>query len=295
MPKPSISMPNAVSQRPGFDDEGGSNASPKHGAQSQQQSQAPSGQQKAASADQTKKGQLGKDGKPVANNQGSGWFGGIWNKLSLKPKNQMILPDDKNPTIVWDPDKKRWVNTEGDAAGEEAFKPPPKMADLMPTAGGAAPPPQAPTPGPPAPDPVMAISTPSHGYVPGGGGMAPAPTMNADPAASLPMGTAAAPQGAAPKVGEPTKVPTLQSNMFKMQRNRTLKKSYVDVFNPSGAAPSRPTESIMAPPVPTMPTPQAGFFVPGPAPAGGGQSSESAAEGVPQFYNPNQYPGSYQQ
>lgn len=204
---------------------------------------------------------------------------------------------------MWDPDKKKWVNTEGEAAGEEAFKPPPKMADLMPT-GAAQPPPQmqAPAPGPPAPAPVMAISTPSPGYVPGGGGggMAPAPTMNVDPAASLPTGMAAAPQGAAPKVGEPTKVPNLQSNMFKMQRNRSefgtacnvvqfwkfmkffhsqaLKKSYVDVFNPSGAAPSRPAESIMAPPVPTMPTPQAGFFVPGPAPAGGAQSNDTAAE-----------------
>lgn len=30
---------------------------------------------------------------------GSGWFGGIWNRLSMKPKNQMILPDDKNPAV----------------------------------------------------------------------------------------------------------------------------------------------------------------------------------------------------
>lgn len=30
---------------------------------------------------------------------GSGWFGGIFSKLSLKPKNQMKLPDDKNPTV----------------------------------------------------------------------------------------------------------------------------------------------------------------------------------------------------
>lgn len=29
----------------------------------------------------------------------TGWFGGIWNKLSLRPKNQMKLPDDKNPTV----------------------------------------------------------------------------------------------------------------------------------------------------------------------------------------------------
>lgn len=30
---------------------------------------------------------------------GGGWFGGIFSKLSIKPKNQMILPDDKNPTV----------------------------------------------------------------------------------------------------------------------------------------------------------------------------------------------------
>lgn len=29
----------------------------------------------------------------------TGWFGGIWNKLALRPKNQMKLPDDKNPTV----------------------------------------------------------------------------------------------------------------------------------------------------------------------------------------------------
>lgn len=29
----------------------------------------------------------------------TGWFGGIWSKLAPKPKNQMKLPDDKNPTV----------------------------------------------------------------------------------------------------------------------------------------------------------------------------------------------------
>lgn len=29
----------------------------------------------------------------------TGWFGGIWSKLALRPKNQMKLPDDKNPTV----------------------------------------------------------------------------------------------------------------------------------------------------------------------------------------------------
>lgn len=31
--------------------------------------------------------------------QSAGWFGGIWSKLAPKPKNQMKLPDDKNPTV----------------------------------------------------------------------------------------------------------------------------------------------------------------------------------------------------
>lgn len=77
--------------------------------------------------------------------------------------------------------------------------------------------------------------------------------------------------------------PRLQSNMFKLQRNRSmfifvplfynestnikqfsaLKKSYVDVFNPSGAAVTKPPETIMAPALPSGPTPQSGFFVPG--------------------------------
>lgn len=29
----------------------------------------------------------------------TGWFGGIWSKLALRPKNQMKLPDDKNPSV----------------------------------------------------------------------------------------------------------------------------------------------------------------------------------------------------
>lgn len=47
-----------------------------------------------------------------------------------------------------------------------------------------------------------------------------------------------------------------------------LKKSYVDVFNPSGA-PAKPIEPIMAPSVPVPSIPQSGFFVPGSVPAAG--------------------------
>lgn len=32
-------------------------------------------------------------------NSGGSWFGGLFSKLTPKPKNQMILPDDSNPTV----------------------------------------------------------------------------------------------------------------------------------------------------------------------------------------------------
>ena len=40
--------------------------------------------------------------KPVDkknSNAGGSWFGGLFSKLALKPKNQMILPDDSNPAV----------------------------------------------------------------------------------------------------------------------------------------------------------------------------------------------------
>ncbi|KAL7630483.1 UNVERIFIED_CONTAM: hypothetical protein RMT77_019346 [Armadillidium vulgare] len=47
-------------------------------------------------------------------------FGG-WRKNT----NQAKLPDDKNPSIVWDEDKKKWVNKDGDTTDEAAPPPPP--------------------------------------------------------------------------------------------------------------------------------------------------------------------------
>lgn len=79
-------------------------------------------------------------------NQQEGWFSGLFNKLSLKPKNQMILPDDKNPTILWDNKERRWVNTAGDGEDDLAPSgPPPKDSELMgmgqqPLPNGPAPP-----------------------------------------------------------------------------------------------------------------------------------------------------------
>ncbi|XP_033228238.1 uncharacterized protein LOC117180044 isoform X4 [Belonocnema kinseyi] len=62
---------------------------------------------------------------------GGSWFGGLFSKLALKPKNQMILPDDSNPAIVWDPVAKKWMNKEEDSdVPGGAVAPPPKASDL---------------------------------------------------------------------------------------------------------------------------------------------------------------------
>ncbi|KDR23530.1 protein transport protein Sec16-like [Zootermopsis nevadensis] len=59
------------------------------------------------------------------------WLGGIWNRFSLRLSNQMKLPDDKNPSIVWDPDKKRWTDVNGDGGEVSGDLPlPPKTSEL---------------------------------------------------------------------------------------------------------------------------------------------------------------------
>lgn len=55
-----------------------------------------------------------------------------------------------------------------------------------------------------------------------------------------------------------------------------LKKSYVDVFNPSGA-PSKPVENVMAPVSNLAPVPQGGYFVPGAPPAVEAQSQNDVS------------------
>lgn len=168
----------------------------------------------------------------------------------------MILPDDKNPTIVWDKERKCWTNTEGNAEETESFKPPPKMSDM----GGVAAAAVAAAAAPPALNTLGTIPTPlatpnllpqqqqhelppvnlyesnqstteydynnyaeqvqqQYAPVPSPAAAAPAPvpTLTATPGpASTPAPSAAATAAAA---GGPQ--PKLQSNMFKIQRNRS--------------------------------------------------------------------------
>ncbi|KAG5880668.1 hypothetical protein JTB14_037567 [Gonioctena quinquepunctata] len=168
--------------------------------------------------------------------QSTGWFGGIFSKLALKPKNQMKLPDDKNPKIVWDQDKKRWTNVDEDPSDTATeFKPPPKMADIMPK--------MAP----------LAQSTPGNMPLQSQPSSLPnAMTPNLVPTeASLQEDGA----NAAPKSTQP--------NMFKLQRGRNLKNSYIDVFNPS----SKPGGGVPLADVDKVGSmvPQMNFFVPQPA------------------------------
>lgn len=107
-------MPNSMSNKPGFYDEGPSAAG---GATANKSSDDGGGKDHGSGSKTASKNLnlrlpssilkscsflifficLSSSGGSSSSN--SGWFGGMWNKLSLKPKNQMILPDDKNPSV----------------------------------------------------------------------------------------------------------------------------------------------------------------------------------------------------
>jgi len=70
-----------------------------------------------------------KEGQPDKAGE-KGWFGGILKRLNPLQRNQMHLPDDSNPSIVWDEDKKKWVNLDGGDDPGEQIQPPPKMSQV---------------------------------------------------------------------------------------------------------------------------------------------------------------------
>lgn len=153
----------------------------------------------------------------------------------------MILPDDKNPAIVWDKERKCWTNTEGNGDEAESFKPPPKISDLGMALGG---PPAAPignaglgmglmpvannAPGSHQSAPLMDQQTPSQPQTYGSPidyTAAPAPelipTVPSPAPLSVPSSAPAALAAPNPAAVPGGPQPKLQSNMFKMQRNRS--------------------------------------------------------------------------
>ena len=66
-----------------------------------------------------------------SSNRGPGLFSRLVPKFLL-PKNQVHLPDDSDAAIVWDEDKKRWVDKDGGAGDEDSLanSAPPSDMDL---------------------------------------------------------------------------------------------------------------------------------------------------------------------
>ncbi|XP_018059402.1 PREDICTED: uncharacterized protein LOC108694426 isoform X2 [Atta colombica] len=144
--------------------------------------------QTAKSAADTKK-ITEKTAEKKSSNSGGSWFGGLFSKLAPKPKNQMILPDDNNPTIVWDPVAKKWMNKDEDGdSGTATLAPPPKTADMS----------------------FRALA------------------VEHIPQPSLPSA-----HNEDTLVADISKLPT-GSNMYKLQRGRSIRANYVDIMNPSG-------------------------------------------------------------
>ncbi|XP_055309388.1 protein transport protein Sec16A-like isoform X3 [Sitodiplosis mosellana] len=262
VPKPTISMPNSFQNKPGFY-EGAADSV----ANTESESNKGADMDKKQSQQQTQKKQAPNCG--TNDNSRSGWIGGIFNKLTFKPKNQMILPDDKNPSIIWDEQNKRWINKDQDEDEKESFKPPPKMAEL------------------PAMTQPLNISN-KISNIPTSDQMHIMHTYGSPMLSGSNMQDSNVNSSNDPILA----APSLQSNMFKMQRNKTLKKSYVDVFNPSGAAPKNdiPILAPMMPMMPTLPT-QPSFFVPAATVPNTKEQNQDEF-----FYNSNQYGGGgYQQ
>jgi hypothetical protein len=95
----------------------------------QQEPPTPQPKSSSASKSSIKQKQKEQESKPAGGTHS--WLGGIWNRFALRATNQMKLPDDKNPSIVWDSEKKRWTNVDGDDdEGSSDLPPPPKASEL---------------------------------------------------------------------------------------------------------------------------------------------------------------------
>ncbi|ODN03345.1 hypothetical protein Ocin01_03332 [Orchesella cincta] len=195
----------------------------------------------------------------------------------------MKLPDDKNPTIVWDANKKIWVNTAADGEEDSApAGPPPKDSDLM---RGSMP--NGPMSMPPlnnrnmqsVPPSAnnMQTSQPNMSYQ-----QAPAalhslpnqmPTMN-QPSQNHPGMMNVSQQQPQLSNSEQPMIPGMppvsnnSMNKYKLQKGRSLKNSYVDVLNPNSSPrspsepPQLPINNVSSPQVPNL-------FIPPPTNSGG--------------------------
>ncbi|XP_070490967.1 uncharacterized protein Sec16 isoform X2 [Chironomus tepperi] len=273
-PKPTITMGAALSHK--FDDQ-----------QSQDKSES-NANNKEDKKSPVKKAEPEKAKKQVP--ASGGWFSSLF-RLGKAP-NQMILPDDKNPAIVWDESTKKWVNKDGEEAEAESFKPPPKMGEMgMPQAPQMQNIQQAmqniPQQQIPQQNMQQQQSMPQQQQMPQQQSM---PQQQYAPQMQQPAMTQQPMMNQAPMQNHVAQMPQQQQqqqtnpngavdqaapsvpsapNMFKMQKGRNLKKSYVDILGNAGKTVSQPKE--LAPQMDMQ------FFNPAAQPQG------------MQFYNPNDF------
>ena len=86
-----------------------------------------------------KKQPTAKDGKKDSKGSNTpGLFGRLLGKIGVLPPNQMHLPDEKDSTILWDEDKKRWVDKNApEDEDSAAYSAPPSDLDLSRTNSSA--------------------------------------------------------------------------------------------------------------------------------------------------------------
>ncbi|KAG5672908.1 hypothetical protein PVAND_002996 [Polypedilum vanderplanki] len=205
------------------------------------------------------------------NASGGGWFSGLF--FGKAKSTQMKLPDDKNPSIVWDETTKKWVNKDEDPAEAESFKPPPKMDDLMRKNSQTLP--AAPqfqqqptinqTPMQTQPQQIPQQQQQMMNHV---------PMQNTQQIQqqTMPQQQQQIQQPIQNITAEQVAGPSMPAapNMFKMQKGRNLKKSYVDILGNAGHTVSQPKE--LAPQMDMQ------FFNP-----------QVQPQGTMQFYNPNDF------
>ncbi|OQR74987.1 hypothetical protein BIW11_08716 [Tropilaelaps mercedesae] len=149
---------------------------------------------------------------------GRSWLGGIFGKLLPRGPNQMILPEDKDQAIVWDPEKKCWIDKSADSVTQDAVPvAPPSDAALGAT-------PDVPT------IPMMASVVPASQIQ-----QQSISESDRQPVQPLPLMN---PQSQNPP-------PQPNGTVNKYQRNRGARARYVDVLKQSSQTVS--SDALMAP------------------------------------------------
>ncbi|XP_060066100.1 uncharacterized protein LOC132546405 [Ylistrum balloti] len=86
--------------------------------------------------------------KPDPSKKQGSRLGGWFSKF-IKPKNEMKLPNDDKPSIVWDKDKEKWVNLDKTEEEDKPVAEPPKDSDIFKTPAVPTTPSTTSTPGAP--------------------------------------------------------------------------------------------------------------------------------------------------